>query len=114
MQWRFLVGRLARLVVTLLVSSFVIFSSLYLSPGNPIATLSGGKSLSPQAIATLEKRFHLDDPFFTRYFRWLGGLLRGDFGISIALRSTIWFRSVSSRPRFSMRARKRRADVFCC
>ncbi len=89
MRWRFLALRGARLVVTLLVSSFVIFSSLYLSPGNPIATLSGGKSLSPQAIAALEERFHLNDPFFTRYFRWLWGVLHGDFGISIALRSEV-------------------------
>ena len=30
------------LVLTLLASSFVIYSSLYLAPGNPIATLTGG------------------------------------------------------------------------
>ncbi|MGB8860935.1 MAG: ABC transporter permease [Ilumatobacteraceae bacterium] len=89
MSWRFIAVRCARLVVTLLVSSFVIFSSLYLSPGNPIATLSGGKSLSPQAVATLEQRFHLNDPFLTRYVKWLGGVLHGDFGISIALRSEV-------------------------
>ena len=89
MQWRFIAVRLARLVVTLFVSSFVIFSSLYLSPGNPIATLSGGRSLSPQAIATLQERFHLNDPFLTRYVRWLAGVLHGNFGISISLRSEV-------------------------
>lgn len=87
--WRFLARRIARLAGTLLVSSFVIFAALYAAPGNPIATLSGGRTLTPEAIAVLEKRFHLDDPFFTRYFRWLWGVVRGDLGISIKLRQDV-------------------------
>ena len=67
---RFLVRRLATLVVTLLVSSFVIYGSLYLAPGNPIATLTGGRTPPPEAIAILEHRYHLDEPFLVRY--WLG------------------------------------------
>ena len=86
---RFIVGRLVRLAATLLVSSFVIFSALFVAPGNPIATLSGGRSLSPDAVKVLEKRFHLDQPFFTRYFSWLGGVLHGDLGISVKLRQEV-------------------------
>jgi peptide/nickel transport system permease protein len=86
---RFATLRLLRLIGTLLVSSFVIFSSLYLAPGNPLAALSGGRTLPPESVAILEKRFHLNDSFFVRYFRWLGGILRGDFGISIKLREDV-------------------------
>ena len=53
------------------MSSFVIFASLYLAPGNPIATLSGGRTLPPEAIAMLEERYHLDEPFLVRYWQWL-------------------------------------------
>ena len=86
---RFVLGRLARLVATLLVSSFVIFSALFVAPGNPIATLSGGRSLSPDTVKILEKRFHLDQPFFTRYFSWLGGVLHGNLGLSVKLRQEV-------------------------
>jgi peptide/nickel transport system permease protein len=77
------------LLATLLVSSFVIFSALYLAPGNPIAVLSGGRTLPPESIATLEQRFHLNDPFLTRYVSWLGAVLHGDFGYSIAHRQDV-------------------------
>jgi peptide/nickel transport system permease protein len=86
---RFILRRLATLVVTLLVSSFVIYASLYLAPGNPIATLSGGRSLPPESVKVLEQRYHLNDPFLVRYWDWLTGVLHGDFGISITLREDV-------------------------
>ena len=89
MQLQFLARRLAMLAATLLVSSFVIFSSLYLAPGNPIAVLSGGRSLPPESIAVLERRYHLDQPFLTQYWIWLTNALHGDLGISILLRTNV-------------------------
>ena len=86
---RFLARRLVMLFVTLLVSSFAIFSSLYIAPGNPIAVLSGGRSLPPGSVKILEHRYHLDDPFLVRYWHWLTGVLHGDLGISIALRENV-------------------------
>jgi peptide/nickel transport system permease protein len=77
------------LVITLLVSSFVIYSALYIAPGNPIATLTGGRTPSPQAIAVLEERYHLNDPFLVRYVKWLGNALTGDLGVSIQLRQDV-------------------------
>ena len=56
MRWRFFAHRLAMLVASLLVASFVIFAALYLAPGNPLAALSGGRSLPPASIAVLEQR----------------------------------------------------------
>lgn len=89
MRLRFFLRRLAMLVGTLLVSSFVIFSALFLAPGNPIAVLSGGRSLPPDAVRILEARYHLNEPFLTQYWLWLKGALHGDFGISIALRENV-------------------------
>jgi peptide/nickel transport system permease protein len=77
------------LVATLVVSSFVIFSALYLAPGNPIAVLSGGRTLPAASIKVLEARYHLNDPFITQYWLWLKGVAHGDFGISIALRENV-------------------------
>lgn len=86
---RFVLRRLAMLVMTLVVASFAIYSAMYLAPGNPIAALLGGRTPTPEAIAVLEERYHLNDPFFVRYFRWVGGALHGDLGVSIQLRQEV-------------------------
>jgi peptide/nickel transport system permease protein len=86
---RFILKRLVTLVLTLLASSFVIYASLYLAPGNPIATLTGGRTPSPEAIAILEHRYHLDEPFLVRYWLWLKAALTGDFGVSIPHRQEV-------------------------
>jgi len=82
---RFLAKRLLVLLGTLLVSSFVIFSALFIAPGNPIATLSGGRALPHASIVVLENRYHLNKPFLERYWLWLKGVLHGDLGVSITL-----------------------------
>lgn len=87
---RFLVRRLALLVLALLVSSFVIFGSLNLAPGDPLSVLSGGRTLPGPALAALRAQYHLDDPFLSRYVQWLGGVvLHGDLGTSIQFRSPV-------------------------
>lgn len=85
----YLVRRAVMLVVTLLVSSFVVFSGASLAPGNPISALAGGRSLPPESVAVLEERFHLNDPFLERYVSWLTNALHGDLGVSIALRQDV-------------------------
>jgi peptide/nickel transport system permease protein len=85
----FIARRLLMLAATLVVASFVIFGSLYLAPGNPIAVLSGGRSLPPDAVKILEARYHLDQPFVTQYWIWLTNALHGDLGISILLRENV-------------------------
>ena len=77
------------LVASLLVASFVIFGALYLAPGNPIAALSGGRSLPPSSIRVLEARYHLNQPFLTQYWYWLSNALHGNLGISITLREDV-------------------------
>ena len=97
-MWRFLLRRLAMLVATLLVSSFVIFAALYLAPGNPIAALSGGRPLPPESVAVLEERYHLNEPFLAQYWRWLGNALHGTSAsrsryrqnVSTLIASRIW------------------------
>ena len=44
---RSVVRHVVGLVVTLLVSSFVVFAALYVEPGSPIAFLTKGRPVSP-------------------------------------------------------------------
>jgi peptide/nickel transport system permease protein len=77
------------LIVSLLVASFVIFGAIYLAPGNPIAALSGGRSIPPESLKVLEARYHLDQPFLVQYWYWLTNALHGNLGISITLRENV-------------------------
>jgi peptide/nickel transport system permease protein len=80
---------LVRTVATLLVSSFLIFAALYLAPGSPLAFLTGGHTLPPAALHSIEAQYHLNRPFFERYFLWLGELLQGNFGRSTVTREPV-------------------------
>jgi peptide/nickel transport system permease protein len=89
MRRRFFVRRLVMLLASLLIASFVIFAALYLAPGNPLAALSGGRSLPPASLHILEARYHLDKPFFVQYWYWLSNVLHGNLGLSITLRENV-------------------------
>ncbi|MFE2087352.1 ABC transporter permease [Streptomyces sp. NPDC002596] len=83
---RFAVRRVAEMTATLLVASFVVFGAMYLAPGSPASFLLSGRSASPEALAAVNARYHLDDPFAVRYLRWLGDMIQGDFGRSLTYR----------------------------
>ncbi len=86
---RFVLGRVVGLVATLFVSSIVIFGALYLAPGSPITFLTHGRTMTPQAIASLKREYHLDEPVYEQYWRWLTGAMHGDFGNSILYHNSV-------------------------
>ncbi|WP_327417318.1 ABC transporter permease [Streptomyces sp. NBC_01233] len=79
---RYLVGRLLGLVTVLFVTSLVVFGSIHLAPGDPVSFLLHGRPATPEAVAALRAQYHLNDPLPVQYVKWLGGVLRGDFGRS--------------------------------
>jgi peptide/nickel transport system permease protein len=74
----------ANVLVTALVSSFLVFALLQFAPGNPIDVLSGGRPLDHHSMLALRHEYHLNDAFLHRYWLWLTGVLHGQFGPSIA------------------------------
>ena len=85
----FTLRRIAGLLVTLLITSFVIFGALAIAPGDPAAALAGGSMPNPATLAQVRAEYHLDDPFLAQYWHWLSGLLSGDLGRSIVFRSDV-------------------------
>ena len=77
----FLLRRVLTLTVTLLVASFVVFLVLEIIPGDPAAVMLGINA-QPDTLAALRAEMGLDLPPMIRYFNWVWGLLRGDFGNS--------------------------------
>ena len=88
-MFQFIAKRFAMLVATLLVASFAIYGALYLAPGSPLAALTGGRTLPPEVMAQIEARYHLNEPFLTRYWLWLTGAVHGDLGESIPLHESV-------------------------
>jgi peptide/nickel transport system permease protein len=63
--------------------AFVIFSLLYIAPGDPARSLVGTKHVTPELLAQIRAKYGLDDPFFVQFGNWISGALHGDFGESI-------------------------------
>ena len=66
--------RLGLGLITLLVVSILIFFAVELLPGD-IAQAVLGQGATEETVAALRERMGLNDPWFVRYFQWLGGAL---------------------------------------
>jgi peptide/nickel transport system permease protein len=93
-----LVRHVATLVVALLAASFLVFGAMFLAPGSPDAVLFGNQTVDPAVRAAVHAKYHLDDPFLERYARWLGGVVQGDLGISLAYRQPVSERIIAAAP----------------
>jgi len=82
---RYLARRSASMAATLLFASLVVFLVTEIVPGDPAAFMMG-LNADPSAVAALRAELGLDVPAVTRYLDWLGGMLRGDFGLSYTYR----------------------------
>ncbi|MGE7369228.1 ABC transporter permease [Neorhizobium sp. NPDC001467] len=74
--------RLMVAIPTLLIISIFVFSLQKLLPGDPILAMAG-EERDVATLNFLREKYHLNDPFIMQYIRWLGGVLTGDFGISL-------------------------------
>ncbi|MFN0030104.1 MAG: ABC transporter permease [Acidimicrobiales bacterium] len=80
---RFLLRRVGLAVPTLFGVSVVIFVTIRLIPGDPVASLLGPTG-SPEARARLTKDLGFDDPIPMQYLKWVSHVVRGDLGQSIS------------------------------
>src|SRR5215831_17185805 len=69
----------------LLVISLLAFVLVRLAPGGPFDRER--KPASPEIERQLKAKYHLDEPWWKQYGRFLGGLARGDFGVSLQYRN---------------------------
>ena len=80
---RFLGRRLLLSVPILLGVSLVVFITIKIIPGDPVASMLGPTS-TPEARAALNSRLGLDRPLPVQYLSWLSAMVQGDLGNSIA------------------------------
>ena len=75
--------RLSLGILLLFAVSALIFVGTQILPGD-VAQAILGQSATEQALANLRRALGLNDPAYVRYFKWLGGVLVGDLGTSLA------------------------------
>ena len=95
----YIVKRLLQAVPTLLVISFLIFSILYLTPGDPVLLMIGSSetdSVDPAVYEAVRRDLGLDKPFFVRYVDYIGNAVRGNLGRSYLTNKEV-FPTVMSR-----------------
>jgi peptide/nickel transport system permease protein len=84
---RYTLNRFLLMIPTLLGVAILVFFLLRMMPGDPVATMlmgdAGGANISPEVIVAERARLGLDQPLYVQFFKWMGGVLRGDFGYSM-------------------------------
>ncbi|MFK4790677.1 ABC transporter permease [Microbacterium sp. ZW T5_56] len=85
---RFLLTRVALLIVGPLVASILIFLSLRVFPGD-VAQLIAGSKGTPEQVAQLREQLGLNAPLWEQYAAWIGGIFRGDLGTSLLTGSAV-------------------------
>jgi peptide/nickel transport system permease protein len=80
---RLIVTRLLQAIPVIWGVTFMTFALMNLLPGGSAASLAP-EGATPAQIQALAIKLHLNEPFFTRYFHWFGGLLVGHLGASLS------------------------------
>jgi peptide/nickel transport system permease protein len=85
---RLVLRRLALGILTLWFVSLVVFAATQALSGDA-ATAILGRTATPERLAALRAQLHLDDPMWLQYTKWLGGLVTGDLGQSLATQKPV-------------------------
>jgi peptide/nickel transport system permease protein len=80
--------RFGLLLVTVVLTSVLVFVLLRLLPGD-LAKVIGGTEATPEQIAAIRTELGLDHPLVRQYLDWMSGILHGDFGSSALSGETV-------------------------
>ncbi len=97
---RYVLRRLGFLLLTLLLTSLIVFAITQLLPGD-VARVVLGREAGEAALSAYREEFGLNDPLPVQYGRWLVNFVRGDWGESLSTRTEI-FPTVMQRLRNSL------------
>lgn len=79
----FIIRRLLLGLVTLWITSVIIFAATQALPGDAARSILG-RSATPESLAALRQQLGLDKPMLTQYWEWISGIFTGDLGTSLA------------------------------
>jgi len=83
----YIIRRILLAIIVLIIVTLIVFFLMRLLPGDPILIYVGQQSsvqaMPPQQVEALRHEYGLDQNIAVQYFKWIGGILRGNFGTSI-------------------------------
>ena len=80
----YILRRLLQAIPVFFGTTLLIYFMVFAMPGDPIVALFGERGVNEAVAAQLRERYHLDQPFILQYFIYIGGIFRGDFGVSFS------------------------------
>ncbi|WP_044749379.1 nickel ABC transporter permease [Bacillus alveayuensis] len=84
-----IIRRFFQLLLLLVGISFLVFTSMYIAPGDPAAIIAG-PTATESDIEAIREDLGLDDPFLVQYGRYISGVLQGDLGYSFQTKQSVW------------------------
>ena len=81
-------GRLLSMIPVLLGVMLLIFIMLRVVPGDPVSILLG-EHYSQETVERLTRAMNLDKPLFEQFVSYVAGALRGDLGVSYAMKRPV-------------------------
>ncbi len=78
----YIIRRCLSTIPVMALVAFLVFALLYIAPGDPAEILAGDNA-TPEQITAVRQSLGLDQPFLTRFTRWLGEVAQGDLGASV-------------------------------
>lgn len=85
---KFVLKRILVTIPVLLGVTFIVFSMMYITPGDPARMMLGDLATNEEVVE-LQEELGLKDPFLTRYLNYLGNVLRGELGTSYSTKQPV-------------------------
>jgi peptide/nickel transport system permease protein len=85
---RYVLTRLLSVGLVLVLVSLIVFVAIHVLPGSA-ATLILGEYATPEGLRTLEREMGLDRPLAVQYLAWMGGVVSGRWGDSLAMKQPV-------------------------
>ena len=85
----YIIRRVLLMIPVLLIISVICFTITELQPGDFLSKYLSNPRISPEQIQLIKENLGLDKPPVTRYFIWISGLVRGDWGYSFAYKTPV-------------------------
>jgi len=80
---RYTINRILLMIPTLLGVAILVFGMLRMMPGDPVTMMFEGANVSKEVVEAERARLGLDQPIYVQFVKWLWGVVRGDFGLSM-------------------------------
>lgn len=81
--------RLLQMVPVFFGATFLIYAMVFLTPGDPVTALAGDKAVNPTVLQNIREQYNLDKPFIVQYLLFIGGLFKGDLGMTFSQRPVV-------------------------